>query len=42
MILLFHILGMLSVVTGDGFLVTEIGDKLAGTLALGKAAILTG
>ena len=33
---------MYSVFTGDGFLGTEIDDKLAGTLALGKNLLVTG
>ena len=33
---------MQSFVTGDGFLVTSIDDKLAGTLALGKSVVVTG
>ena len=33
---------MQSVLDGDFFLGTEIGDKLAGTLALGKIVVVTG
>ena len=32
---------MESVVTGDGLLGTEIDDKLAGYLALGKTVVVT-
>ena len=33
---------MWSVVSSDGFLGTEIYNKLAGTLALGKTVVVTG
>ena len=33
---------MQSVVTGSGFLGTEIDDKLAGTLEFGKNTLVTG
>ena len=33
---------MWSVITGDGFLGTEIDDKIARSLALGKNVVVTG